>query len=247
MFPVYSKLKVGGKFREARQLIKGRWGLLHGAIAKVIHEGLARGYIVVHDHVNTRPYRDGAYKEIADGAGARCLGVYVYAPLEVLKERWRSNNIPEAQMQRLEEKHPKFLKLMEDLDFDLIIDTSSTPPEEAVRVILSKIVPETRLVVRAQPTKLGAAKTVMPEARPRAVGDLRAVKQGETYFLVHMHRRYHADEVGFKILNLCDGQNTLEKIARLAGTDLATVWSDLEFLLKAGMVELSGPERAVPA
>jgi aminopeptidase-like protein len=62
-----------------------------------------------------------------------------------------------------------------------------------------------------------------------------------------MHRRYHADEVGFKILNLCDGQNTLEKIARLAGTDLATVWSDLEFLLKAGMVELSGPERAVPA
>jgi predicted kinase len=247
MFPVYSKLKVSGKFREARHLIKGRWGLLHGAIAKVIHEGLARGYTVVHDHVNTRPYRDGAYKEIADGAGARCLGVYVYAPLEVLKERWRSNNIPKAQMQRLEEKYPKFSKLRKELRFDLIIDTSSTPPEEAVRVILSKIVPDSRLVVRAGPPKLAVAKAIMPEARPRAVGDLRAVKQGETYFLVHMHKRYHADEVGLKILSLCDGSNTLERIAELAGTDMETVRSDLEFLRKAGMVELSGPERAVPA
>jgi predicted kinase len=247
MFPVYSKLKVSGKFREARHLIKGRWGLLHGAIAKVIHEGLARGYTVVHDHVNTRPYRDGAYKEIADGAGARCLGVYVYAPLEVLKERWRSNNIPKAQMQRLEEKYPKFSKLRKELRFDLIIDTSSTPPEEAVRVILSKIVPDSRLVVRAEPPKLAVAKAIMPEARPRAVGDLRAVKQGETYFLVHMHKRYHADEVGLKILSLCDGSNTLERIAELAGTDMETVRSDLEFLRKAGMVELSGPERAVPA
>jgi predicted kinase len=247
MFPVYSKLKVSGKFREARHLIKGRWGLLHGAIAKVIHEGLARGYTVVHDHVNTRPYRDGAYKEIADGAGARCLGVYVYAPLEVLKERWRSNNIPKAQMQRLEEKYTKFSKLRKELRFDLIIDTSSTPPEEAVRVILSKIVPDSRLVVRAEPPKLAVAKAIMPEARPRAVGDLRAVKQGETYFLVHMHKRYHADEVGLKILSLCDGSNTLERIAELAGTDMETVRSDLEFLRKAGMVELSGPERAVPA
>ena len=71
MFPIYSKLKVSGKFREARQLIKGRWSLLHDVISKIIHEGLARGYIVVHDHVNTRQLRRGAYKEIADGAGAK--------------------------------------------------------------------------------------------------------------------------------------------------------------------------------
>jgi predicted transcriptional regulator len=61
-----------------------------------------------------------------------------------------------------------------------------------------------------------------------------------------MHKRYHADEVGFKILSLCDGKNTPERIAKLAGTDMETVRSDLEFLRKAGMVELSGQESVAP-
>jgi predicted kinase len=246
LFPVYSKLKVSGKFREARQLIKGRWGLLHRVIAETIHEGLARGYTVVHDHVNTQPYREGAFKEMANGAGARHLGVYVYAPLEVLKDRWRSNNIPRAQIERLEEKYPKFSRLREDIDFDVVIDTSSTSPEEAVRIVLSRIAPDATTVVRPEPPELPTVQAVTPEAKPRSIGDLRVVRQGDTYFLVHMHKRYHADEVGFKILSLCDGKNTPERIAKLAGTDMETVRSDLEFLRKAGMVELSGQESVAP-
>src|SRR5881628_3816604 len=201
MFPIYSKLKVSGKFREARQLIKGRWSLLHDVISKIIHEGLARGYIVVHDHVNTRQLRRGAYKEIADGAGAKYLGVYVHAPLGVLKERWRSSNIPDSP-----------------------------------------------LIVKPEPTKLPIVQNVMAGAGPRSVaGGLQAVKQGSGYFLVHMHKRYQADEVGFKILVLCDGKNTIERIAELAGTDPETVRKDIEFLRKAGMVEFSGPEISGPA
>jgi len=73
------------------------------------------------------------------------------------------------------------------------------------------------------------------------------VKQGGGYFLVHMHKRYQADEVGFKILGLCDGKNTIERIAELAGTDPETVRKDIEFLRKAGMVEFSGPEISGPA
>ena len=73
------------------------------------------------------------------------------------------------------------------------------------------------------------------------------MKQGGGYFLVHMHKRYQADEVGFKILSLCDGKNTIERIAELAGTDPETVRKDIEFLRKAGMVEFSGPERGGPA
>jgi predicted kinase len=247
MFPIYAKLKVSGKFREARQLLEGRWGLLHRAMARIIQEGLARGYTVVHDHVNTRPFREGVNKELAAGAGARYLGVYVFAPLEVLRERWRSSNIPEVQQQRLEKKYAKFSRLREELDFDVVIDTSSTPPEAAVTIILSRIMPDSTLIVEPQPTKPAEARAVTPGTRPRSIGDVQVVKQGNTYFLVHMHRRYHADEVGFKILSLCDGSNTLERIAELAGTDMETVRSDVVFLRKAGMVELSGPERAVPA
>ncbi|TLY02308.1 MAG: hypothetical protein E6K95_05760 [Thaumarchaeota archaeon] len=109
--------------------------------------------------------RRGAYKEIADGAGAKYLGVYVHAPLGVLKERWRSSNIPEVKLKRLEKKHAKFLRLREELDFDAIIDTSSTPPDAAVLKIVSRIMPDSTLIVKPEPTKLPAVQNVTAGAR----------------------------------------------------------------------------------
>jgi hypothetical protein len=239
LFPIYPLMKVRGDRAKARDLIKGRWGLLHEVIAATIRSGLNGGYTVVHDHVNTHPFGRGVYRRLAERSNANFLSVFVFAPTEVLRKRWQRAGISESKTKDLEMNLEKFERLRRECEFNLIVDTSTTLPEQAVAKIISAILPSSGLKFKPEPQGMPTQPPLTDLTTPRSmVGPLNAVRLRGAYYLLHKHRRYFADELGLKILKLRNGMNTIKKIAALAGADIETVRKDVGFLHKSKLVEL---------
>ena len=238
LFPVYPLMKVKGDRVRAKDIIRGRWGLLHEVISATIRSGLKGGYTVVHDHVNTRPFGRGVYRQLAEEANANFLSAYIFAPTEVLRQRWSRAGISESKREQLERNLGKFERLRRESEFNVTIDTSTTSPEQAVEMLVSAILPSSALKVKPRAEETMAQIPLTDEITPKSIIEpLNAVGHDGAYGLLHNHRRYFSDELGLKILRLCNGLNTVKRIAALAGTDIETVRKDIGFLQKSKIVE----------
>lgn len=233
-FPIYSKLKATGQRDKAHSLLSKRWLLIHDLLITTTRKGLKNNYTVIHDHIDTSSYKLGVGKRIAKQTGRGYLSILVTAPLETLKERWKQSEISDVRIEELEKTYGRFQTLREELSFNLVIDTSLTTPDEAARQIITTTYPA--LSINAAAPTLKRSKKLLPsnDANPQICpGDLQILKIKDSYVIVHNHRRYVTDAEGLLILSLCNGKNSAEEIAKIAGTDLETTHGTIDFLNKS--------------
>ncbi len=242
LFPIYVKLKATEHRQEAHKLLLQRWRFIHDLLTTTSKQALKGHYTVIHDHVDSTSVKRGIAKRVAKQAHAEYLSVFVTAPLETLKERWRQSEINVVKIEELEKTYRRFQTLQEDFEFNVTIDTSLTPPEEAARKVISATYPNLR-IPDASPTitKREAPRELGDECPKICQGNLQILKMKDSYVIVHNHHRYITDAQGLLILSLCNGEKSIEEIAKIAGTDLATARDTLNFLRHSEITEATNP------
>ncbi len=231
LFPIYVKLKATEHRQEAHKLLLQRWRFIHSLLTATTKQALKGHYTVIHDHVDSTSVKRGIARRIAKQAHAEYLSVFVTAPLDTLKERWRQSEINDVKIEELEKTYRRFQTLQENFGFDVTIDTSLSPPEEAARKIISATYPDLKIPDASPPVTKREEPQVLSDDRPKICsGNLQILKLKDSYVIVYNHHRYITDEQGLLILSLCNGKNSLEEIAKIAGADLDTTKSTLNFL-----------------
>ena len=243
LFPIYVKLKATEHRQEAHKLLLERWRFINDLLSTTSKHALKGNYTVIHDHIDSTSVKQGLAKRNAKQAGAGYLCVFITAPLDILKDRWRQSEITDVKIEELEKTYRRFQTIQNGFEFNLTIDTSFTPPEEAARQIVSAtyphlIIPDSVPIIttRAEPQELRYELPMI------CSGNLQILKLKDSYVIVHNHHRYVTDAQGLLILSLCNGKNGLEAIAKIAGTDLETAESTLKFLQAA---EITQPFKAL--
>lgn len=238
-FPIYTKLKATGQNQKAHDFLSKRWNLINDIISATIRKGLQNGVTVIHDHLNTGTYKRGVDQKIAKETNAEYFSVFVTAPLESLKERWSQCTIPDGKVEQLEKTYIHLQALRQEFPFRMTVDTSVMPAEEAAGKIVSAIYPNINVQVIASSTLKVEGPQNLKNAKPHLLAEnIQLIRIKDSYVIVHNHRRYITDETGLKILSLCDGKNSVKKIADKARTDLDTARKTIAFLYQSKMIRM---------
>ncbi len=231
LFPIYVKLKATDHRQEAHKLLLQRWRFIHTLLSATTKQALKGHYTVIYDHVDSTSVKRGIAKRIAKQAHAEYLSVFITAPLETLKERWRQSEINDVKIDELEKTYQRFQTLQENFGFDVTIDTSLSPPEEAARNVISATYTDLKIPDVSPAVTRRKEPQELSDERPKICpGNLQILKLKDSYVIVHNHHRYITDAQGLLIVSLCNGKKSIEEIAKIAETDLDTTRDTLNFL-----------------
>jgi adenylylsulfate kinase-like enzyme len=248
LFPQYRKLYHSGEREKASKLLDERWSFFEDVIESIITKGISGGYAVMHDHVSTSSFRSGVDKAAAESAGGRHIGVMITAPLDTLLERWETAGVREEKVRKMQGGYGKFERIRKENLCDLVIDTTLTSPEKAVASILNLTYPDIRVDLEKMETqrrkKIGRKEpltivTGMPKLNP----GLQLYREGRGYMVVFKHDSYITDDIGNKIIRLCDGTNSVEEIVKKSRLDSQLVQAVIKNMLKNDMISLLSNNR----
>jgi adenylylsulfate kinase-like enzyme len=242
LFPQYRKLYHSGEREKASRLLDERWGFFEDILESIVMKGISAGYTVMHDHVSTSSFRKGVDKNAAESAGGRHIGVMVTAPFSVLLKRWKDANVREEKIKKMADGYAKFTRLRRDNLCDLVIDITATPPEKAVASILAMTFPKIKVDLEKMETAKRRVSRKEPAEEitglPKISPDLQLYREGKAYMIVFKHGSYMTDDIGNKIIRLCDGRNSVEEIVRKSRLDSQLVRAVIRNMIKKDMVTI---------